>query len=180
MIKPFAGDYPITQRWGENPDMYKVYGLKGHNGMDFGLPTDTAVIAPNDGKIIEAIWDNSYGYYVKIENSIEGSVLAHLNNIIVSVGQSVKQGETIGYSDNTGNSTGPHLHFGYYKFPRNRQDGYNGYINQELLIEQETTPNDLVSQKVKLALNQVEVIKKTQSELSNQTESLKKFLSEIG
>lgn len=137
MRKPFDGDYPITQLWGENPDMYAQFGLKGHDGIDYGTPTGTEILAPHGGQILEATYDQyGYGNYIKIENDKEGSVLGHLQEFKVKAGNNVIEGQIIGISDNTGNSTGPHLHWGYYTKPRNRDDGYAGFINQLPLINQ--------------------------------------------
>lgn len=130
MRLPFEGQYPITQNFGERPDYYKKYNLKGHNGMDYGLPTGTKVVAPHAGVVKEATFDPGYGYYVKIESDTEGSVLAHLKSISVRVGFSIAEGAEIGISNNTGDSSGPHLHWGYYILPRDRTNGYNGYIDQ--------------------------------------------------
>ncbi len=143
MIRPFRGTFNLTQGFGQNPASYAKFGLKGHNGLDYGLPSNTQVIAPHGGKVIEVTNDpNGYGNYLKIENSVEGSVLAHLASFQVKVGDIVSEGQPIALSDNTGNSTGPHLHFGYYKFPRNRQNGYAGFIDQLNLISMpaETPP----------------------------------------
>lgn len=130
MKKPFNGDFPVTQAWGVNPQNYSQFGYKGHNGVDYGLPTGTPVVAPHGGKVIEAVWgDPSYGNYVKIEDTLEGSILAHLKSFSVGVGQNVSEGQQIGLSDTTGNATGPHLHWGFYRFPRNRQNGYGGTID---------------------------------------------------
>ena len=135
MRRPFSGNFILTQGFGENPSSYSKFGMRGHNGLDYGLPTGTPVLAPHGGRIIEATNDPAgYGLYVKIENSVEGSVLAHLRNFAVKVGDQVAESQVIGYSDNTGNSTGPHLHWGYYKFPRNRQNGYAGFIDQAPLL----------------------------------------------
>ena len=135
MIVPFKGTFTLTQEFGENPAMYAQFGMKGHNGLDYGLPTKTQVTAPHDGKVIETASDpTGYGNYIKIENAKEGSVMAHLASFQVKVGDNVSEGQPIGLSDNTGNSTGPHLHWGYYLFPRNRQNGYAGFINQLPLI----------------------------------------------
>jgi septal ring factor EnvC (AmiA/AmiB activator) len=137
MRKPFDGDFPLTQEFNDSccRDSYTQFGLKGHNGLDYGCPTGTKILAPHDGKIIEATLDpKGYGIYVKIENTIEGSVLAHLKEYRVGVGDGVKEGDLVGYSDNSGNSTGQHLHWGYYRFPRDRKNGFNGYIDQTSYI----------------------------------------------
>ena len=130
MRKPFNKDWPLTQKWGENPDIYKRFGLKGHNGTDWGMPSGSEVVAPHNGKVLEVANDpNGYGKYIKIENDEEGSVLAHLKEFKVKVGDDVFQGEEVALSDNTGFSTAPHLHWGYYRKPRDREDGYLGYIS---------------------------------------------------
>jgi septal ring factor EnvC (AmiA/AmiB activator) len=67
---------------------------------------------------------------MEVENEVEGSVLGHLKEFFVKVGDQVDEGQQLGLSDNTGNSTGPHLHWGYYIIPRNRDNGFNGYIDQ--------------------------------------------------
>lgn len=131
MQKPFHENWPLTQGFGDNPPDYARFNLKGHNGLDYGLPSGTDVIAPHSGKVIEVANDpTGYGLYIKIENDKEGSVLAHLKDNLVSIGTVVTQGQLIAHSDNTGNSTGPHLHWGYYRFPRDRSNGYDGFINQ--------------------------------------------------
>lgn len=147
MIKPFKGTFNLTQGFGQNPADYAKFGLKGHNGLDYGLPSGTQVTAPHDGKVIEAASDpTGYGNYLKIENAKEGSVMAHLQSFQVKVGDTVSEGQPIGLSDNTGNSTGPHLHWGYYLFPRDRSNGYAGFIDQINLIAQSTPPSDLQKQ----------------------------------
>lgn len=133
MRKPFDGEYRQTQGFNDPccRASYAQFGMNGHNGLDFATPTGTKILAPHDGKVIEATLDpKGYGIYVKIENSIEGSVLAHLREFRVGVGDGVKEGDLIGYSDNSGNSTGAHLHWGYYRFPRDRQNGFAGFIDQ--------------------------------------------------
>lgn len=138
----------ITQNWGDNPDDYARFGLKGHNGIDFRLfdkngnrATEAEVFAPHDGKVIETGYDErGYGNYIKIENDKYGSILAHLKSFNISAGESVKEGNLIGIADNTGNSTGSHLHWGVYPIPRYRDNGYSGTINQIPLLSQETQP----------------------------------------
>lgn len=137
MILPFRGNFILTQKFGANPQNYSQFGLLGHNGLDYGLPTGTQVIAPIKGTVKEVAFDSGgYGNYIKIENDVEGTIVAHLQTFQVKVGDVVSEGQPIALSNNTGNSTGPHLHWGYYKFPRNRQNGYAGYIDQLPLITQ--------------------------------------------
>ena len=143
---PFNGSFKLTQKFGENPASYAQFGLKGHNGLDFGVPTGTEIVATHSGKVIEATNDPSgYGLYVKIENDLEGSLYAHLKEFKVKVGDQVSEGQILGLSDNTGNSTGPHLHFGYYKIPRDRTNGYAGYIDPLPFLTSE--PMAVITQK---------------------------------
>ncbi len=84
----------------------------GHNGLDFGVVVGTPVEATMDGKVISAGWnDQGYGNLVIVENGNYRTYYAHLSSIPVSVGDTVTTGTTIGLSGNTGNSTGPHLHY---------------------------------------------------------------------
>lgn len=144
MRKPFNGEYRLTQEWGVNPDVYKQFNLKGHNGTDWGLPNGTEVVAPHNGKVLEVAFDSTgYGNYIKIESGLEGSVLAHLQSFKVKVGDTVNEGQVVALSDNTGFSTGAHLHWGYYRIPRNRQDGFLGFINPfPYLLPLPTQPTD--------------------------------------
>lgn len=96
--------------------------LEVHNGIDIvGSPNITAsadgtVIDVSDG-CIEGDWDcgRGYGNYVIIEHNIDGEVYTtmygHMTDVTVNVGQTVEQGQQIGYMGNTGHSYGVHLHF---------------------------------------------------------------------
>ncbi|MGB9640374.1 MAG: M23 family metallopeptidase [Anaerolineales bacterium] len=84
----------------------------GHIALDFGAPVGTPVKATMDGKVIYAGWnDEGYGNLVIVENGPYRTYFAHLSKIPVKVGEKVSFGMVIGYSGNTGNSTGPHLHY---------------------------------------------------------------------
>ena len=147
MRKPFDGNYPITQTFGNKlilngVDFYGQWRLKGHNGIDYGIPTGVNILAPHRGTIKEAYYDEKgYGWYVKIENDVEGSVLGHMLSLSVKVGDIVSEGQKVGVSDNTGASTGPHLHWGYYRFPRDKSNGYNGFIDQTPYLTANPTQN---------------------------------------
>lgn len=84
----------------------------GHNGLDFGVVVGTPIKSTMDGKVIYSGWnDQGYGNLVIVENGPYRTYFGHLSNLPVAVGDSVSAGTTIGLSGNTGNSTGPHLHY---------------------------------------------------------------------
>ena len=101
---PVCG-YTITSyfgtRWGRN-----------HNGVDMAVVTGTEVKSTAQGTVIQSGVNGGYGISVTIDHG-NGmvSVYGHLSEALVVEGQVVNQGEIIGYSGNTGRSTGPHLHF---------------------------------------------------------------------
>ena len=103
----------LTQRFGENPDRYIPLGSPAHNGIDIANDPGTLVLSVATG-FVEWVDENSgYGKYVRVWHPQLGfhSFYAHLNEQTVSGGQLVLAGQSIGLMGNTGNSTGPHLHF---------------------------------------------------------------------
>ena len=89
--------------------------FRPHEGVDFGAPTGTPVLAAGDGKVIEAGWAGGYGNCVKIQHSPQLVTLyGHMSKIKVKRGKYIKQGQAIGAVGTTGLSTGPHLHYGMY------------------------------------------------------------------
>jgi len=83
-----------------------------HRGLDFGVPVGTPVRTTLSGRVVYAGWNNEgYGNLVIVENGPWRTYYAHLSQIPVRVGQWVAAGEVIGLSGNTGNSTGPHVHY---------------------------------------------------------------------
>ena len=103
-IKPLSGGTFTSKfgyRWG-----------RMHEGVDWGCATGTTIKASSGGTVVSAGWSSGYGYKVDILHPDgKKTRYAHLSKVAVKSGQSVKQGDRIGYSGNTGNSTGPHLHF---------------------------------------------------------------------
>lgn len=119
-----------SQYFGENPNWYAPFGLKGHNGIDIPTPQGTRLFSVINGTVTETANDvKGYGIYVKIENDYCGALYGHLREFSLKVGDKVKAGDFVGFSGNTGNSTGPHLHLGIFPIPRDRNNGYSGYID---------------------------------------------------
>ena len=110
--QPFTGDYIITLDYGEKfPPLYT--DESPHRGIDYGCPEGTPILASEAGTVT-FVGDLSVGYgkYIIItHDSVWSTLYAHLSKITVKQGQTVSKGQTIGLSGNTGNSTGPHLHF---------------------------------------------------------------------
>ena len=93
-----------------------------HQGVDLSANSGTPVVASRGGTVTVATYGNSAGYYVTINHG-DGysSIYMHMSNFIVSAGQKVNQGQTIGYVGKSGVASGYHLHFGI---------AYNGaYVN---------------------------------------------------
>ena len=88
-------------------------GSTNHKGTDIGRVGYTSpVYASKAGTVIVAQYSSSYGNYVAISHGSGNTTLyAHMSSLKVSVGQYVNQGDVIGITGSTGNSTGPHLHF---------------------------------------------------------------------
>ncbi|MFA5095170.1 MAG: peptidoglycan DD-metalloendopeptidase family protein [Candidatus Paceibacterota bacterium] len=111
----------ITQLFGVTKDSKRLYASGSHNGVDFRASVGTPVKAMADG-IVLGIGDTditcpgaSFGKFVFIQyNNGLSSTYGHLSLIKVSKGQKVSRGEIVGYSGNTGYSTGPHLHVSVY------------------------------------------------------------------
>lgn len=84
---------------------------KSHNGVDIAVPIGTHVYSAIEGTVILAAYSETAGNWVKVQNE-EGwtVVMMHMDSLTVSQGQQVKRGDHLGYSGNTGRSTGPHLH----------------------------------------------------------------------
>lgn len=84
----------------------------GHQAVDIAVPVGTPVKTTMDGRVAYAGWNTEgYGNLVIVENGPYRTFYAHLSSIPVTVGQSVAAGDVVGLSGNTGNSTGPHLHY---------------------------------------------------------------------
>ena len=99
---PFDGEFPITQRFGE-----KITNPAGHTGIDYALYTGTPVLAAMDGKISRVVsLVSGYGTHIIIDHgNVLQTVYAHLSRISVSFGDFVREGQIIGRSGSSGNST---------------------------------------------------------------------------
>ena len=111
-ITPVSG-YTVTSAFGMR--LHPVLGYyRMHNGIDMACTQGTPIYATRGGVVTTASYQaGGAGYYVSI-NHLDGfsSIYMHMTHYVVSAGQTVSQGQLIGYVGSTGISTGPHLHFG--------------------------------------------------------------------
>jgi murein DD-endopeptidase MepM/ murein hydrolase activator NlpD len=121
------GTKPVPPRIGTGTYIWPIsagitsrYGTRWgrlHAGLDFGAARGTDIHATDGGNVTFVGYDGGYGLTVKIDHGGGmSSMYAHCSSILVSVGDLVFQGQHVAESGNTGSSTGPHLHFGIYKF----------------------------------------------------------------
>lgn len=110
-IWPVASYVYVSSRFGQR--VHPITGeIKNHTGIDIASNQGTTIYAADGGTITLAAWNGGYGNCVMIDHGNGYVTLyGHMSSIAVSQGQTVSQGDTIGYVGSTGNSTGPHLHF---------------------------------------------------------------------
>ena len=110
-IWPLPGYTPGTRTYGYRT--HPIYGdMRFHSGQDIGAPSGTSIIAADSGVVSYCGWNGGYGNCVMINHGGGRVTLyAHMSAYNCSYGQTVNQGDIIGYVGSTGVSTGPHLHF---------------------------------------------------------------------
>ena len=111
LLWPIPGPIRITELFGMRHD--PINGAwEMHNGMDLGCPMSTTLLAPADGVVEYEGRFSGYGNMLMLQCGQHMTlVFGHLKSFIAKKGQSVKRGQVIALTDNTGWSTGPHLHF---------------------------------------------------------------------
>lgn len=111
--KPLRIDAKITSPYGWR--IHPVFGdRRFHEGVDFGAPKGTPVVATADGRVDDIGWRGNYGEYIRLEHdSSLSTAYAHLSGFARGLrkGSMVKRGQVIGYVGRTGVATGPHLYY---------------------------------------------------------------------
>lgn len=104
--------HPVQKRW------------KAHRGTDYVARVGTPVLATGDGKVVKSSYDKYNGHHVFIQHGEKYTTkYLHFRKRAVKVGETVKQGQTIGYLGSTGLASGPHVHYeflvdGVHRNPR--------------------------------------------------------------
>lgn len=108
-IAYYTSPLPVSSRHTQTQNIH------GYNAVDIAAPTGTPIIAAADGTVIVAEsggWNGGYGSYVVIQHGNGSQTLyAHMSKVAATPGESVAQGQIIGYVGETGDATGPHVHF---------------------------------------------------------------------
>lgn len=138
--------HQISQLFGKSTmKWYTDMGMKGHNGIDFACPNGTPILSCLDGFVEYVGQDSAGGIGVYVIHPKEGlkSIYWHMRDYVVKVGDEVKKGDILGVSDNTGMSTGAHLHFGLKKVEKvgkmwqtlNSDNGFRGSIDPFYMLD---------------------------------------------
>ena len=120
VLRPVPKVYQVSSPFGK---MRTIDGIsRRHNGIDFACPEGTRIKACADGWVFRSGWENEddheQGYGLRVwQVAVIGGITfyiwyGHMNDLGVEQGDTIKQGQILGLSGNTGRSTGPHLHFG--------------------------------------------------------------------
>lgn len=109
---PVSGHITSAFGWRTHP----IYGTQNfHTGIDIAAPEGTPIYSSEAGVVEVANHGGAIGLQVTISHATHKTIYGHMSRIAVAPGQSIQQGDLIGYVGSTGDSTGPHLHFTVYE-----------------------------------------------------------------
>jgi murein DD-endopeptidase MepM/ murein hydrolase activator NlpD len=111
-----------------------------HVGVDLPVDSGTPVYATIGGKVVWAGTNGAWGLLVVVENAEYQIWLAHNESLAVSVGQLVVAGQVVAWSDNSGRSTGPHVHYGIKRFS-DPADSAGAWLDPESFF----SPEDVIA-----------------------------------
>lgn len=136
---PFVGSASVNSTWGPGRNVGQGgYSKSPHNGVDFGVSRGTPLYACTNGRIEQkgSIFSGGFGLYTLLYAD-DGNLIIYAHQSKHNGGdRAVTKGELIGYSGNTGNSTGPHLHIGI----TDQSNGESGLYNANWSIGKNPLP----------------------------------------
>ena len=138
--------HPVQHRW------------KAHLGTDYAAPTGTPIYSTANGTVSKSAYNKNNGHYVKVRhNATYSTQYLHMSRRAVKVGQTVKQGQLIGYVGQTGLATGPHVCYRFWKNGR-QVDGQRQKLPDAKPISKKTKEIFLVEMKpMKERLDHIEL-----------------------
>ncbi|AXH68754.1 tape measure protein [Streptomyces phage SparkleGoddess] len=174
-FQPFGGTGGGTKRRPVNSPVSRSYANHSNlpRATDFGSPVGTPVRAAMNGVVTTSAdlrsgnGYRSYGRYIVIQGGNEKTLYAHLSDRGVGVGRQVRAGQLIGYSGNTGNSSGPHLHFetwrngktvspGAFGIPGMKTGGFTLNDGLAMLHKNETVLTAPLSEQLKSGIQNID------------------------
>jgi murein DD-endopeptidase MepM/ murein hydrolase activator NlpD len=112
----------VTQEFGEHPEWYERFGLSGHNGRDISVlnydPQHPPALVATMPGVCWPYWDSDYGWtvevwYPSLQAPVINTIQAHMiRQPEITLGQQIEARHVLVYMGSTGNSTGPHVHYG--------------------------------------------------------------------
>lgn len=150
----------VLQGWGANTAYhahftYNGVPLKGHPGIDLLAPPGAAILATEQGRVIEISNEpGGLGRYIKLDHRWGESFYAQVGEILVETGQVVSRGQAIARTEILNRLFPIHLHFAIRLHPYNRFDGWGGFSDPtpflyvaELISATETDDSDTIAQR---------------------------------
>ncbi len=138
--QPMISPVDVKYRLGDGFRFREVHPVLGtprmHYGQDFEVPYGTEVYATGNGTVIESGWNSmGFGNFVVIDHGYGlRTTYGHLSRIHIAKGMSVKRGDLIGQSGNTGTSSGPHLHYQIDQFGQHKNPIH--FFNNDMTVEE--------------------------------------------
>ncbi len=108
LIKPIEGI--VTSEFGDRESTNPIVS-KHHSGIDIAANTGTVICSAMDGTVVVSSTVGEYGQHIKITNGDVSTLYAHCSKLYVKEGEYITKGQEIAEVGETGNATGPHLHF---------------------------------------------------------------------
>ncbi len=153
--------YGISQGFGDNSgplqEFYKSIGLKGHNGLDIVIYSGDPIIASHDGIVTVDTIDRYGAIWIEVFDGKEKykTVYGHNLRNVFNVGDVVKRGDIIALGNNTGYSTGSHLHYTFKLTDNkgqtiNKDNDYKGAIDPTPYLIDVDTNMTLTKKEVKI------------------------------
>lgn len=155
---PLAPEYRrITQVFGTWPERYSKFDLRGHPGIDFGVPIGTPVLASNDGEL-QVMYGPQLGWQCWVIADWGQTFYAHLDS--TTPPRTVRAGEVIAHSGNTGTeTTAPHLHWELIPFPRDYQNGYKGAVDPLPYVQEDDMTNEALAAAIRARFEWEEIVR---------------------
>jgi septal ring factor EnvC (AmiA/AmiB activator) len=175
-FRPVTESSPLNtdNLFGQEDQVYTDLGYLGHPGIDFKCLINTPVYAADKGRCIFSGQAGTAGIMVTIGHDYGKTRYLHLNSSIVAPGTYLMRGQLIGYSGNTGLSSGPHLHFDFYLDGVEVANGYGGRVDPLPYIESSTPPGATMPTE-----QQRRIVQVIEVNMNDRSEELKQNLAQI-